>query len=144
MNRLSARTSSRDAAQAARLYDLLERTARLLPMWDAALFTSTSRWPSSFREALCRGCDGALIRVVELKDAGIRSALRGPLQGDRFVPHNNLLFTSSPHQFLIEFLKSRIMLTINSTRMRVLIRRSIFRSAGRFWHGNLVAVLDIL
>jgi hypothetical protein len=45
--------------------------------------------------------------------------------GDGFVLHSNLLFTSSPHQFLIEFLKSRIMLTINSTRMRVLIRRSI-------------------
>jgi hypothetical protein len=27
--------------------------------------------------------------------------------------------------------------------MRVLIRCSIFRSAGRFWHGNLV-VLDTL
>jgi hypothetical protein len=67
-------------AQAARLYDLLERTARLLPMRDAALFTSTSRWPSSFRDALCRGCDGALIPVVELEGAGIRSdALRGRL-----------------------------------------------------------------
>jgi hypothetical protein len=63
-------------------------------------------------------------------------------QGNGFVLHSNLFFASSSHQFLIEFLKSRIILTINSTRMRVL-RCSIFRSAGRFWHGNLV-VLDIL
>jgi hypothetical protein len=65
-------------------------------------------------------------------------------QGNGFVLHSNLFFASSSHQFLIEFLKSRIILTINSTRMRVLIRRSIFRSAGRFWHGNLVVALDIL
>ena len=35
-------------------------------------------------------------------------------QGDGFVLHSNLFFASSSHQFLIEFLKSRIILTINS------------------------------
>jgi hypothetical protein len=35
-------------------------------------------------------------------------------QGDGFVLHSNLLFASRPHQFLIEFLKSRIILTNNS------------------------------
>jgi hypothetical protein len=45
---------------------------------------------------------------------------------------------------LIEFSKSGIILTTNSTRTRVLDRRSAFRSAGRFWHGNLVVALNIL
>jgi hypothetical protein len=35
-------------------------------------------------------------------------------QGDGSVLHSNLLFASSSRQFLIEFLKSRIILTINS------------------------------
>ena len=35
-------------------------------------------------------------------------------QGNGFVLHSNLFFASSSHQFLIEFLKSRIILTFNS------------------------------
>lgn len=82
-------------------------------------------------------------RPRDLRDQTTDSFVGPSDQGDGFVLHSNLLFAPSSHQFLIEFLKSRIILTNNSTRMRVLIRCSIFRSAGRFWHGNLV-VLDTL
>jgi hypothetical protein len=62
-------------------------------------------------------------RSDEHGEAAGREALRDlptdPLlapgdQGDGFVQHSNLLFASRPHQFLIEFLKSRIILTSNS------------------------------
>jgi hypothetical protein len=85
---------------------------------------------------------GEAVGCEALRDFTTDSFVGPGDQGDGFVLHSNLFFASSSHQFLIEFLKSRIILTINSTRMRVL-RCSVFKSAGRFWHRNLV-VLDIL
>src|SRR5262245_18117512 len=77
----TARTSSSDAT--------LGRPARTISWSDLpgapafetpALFTRTSRRPSSVRMALCRRGDGSLIRDVELEGASIRpDALRGCL-----------------------------------------------------------------
>jgi hypothetical protein len=51
--------------------------------------------------------------------------------GDELSAKHSL--SSGSHHFPIEFSKSRIILTTNSTRMRVLGRRSAFRVRGRFW-----------